>query len=361
MLNIVYIISVYAVAFAGPLKFYKGISFPWAIKEGPICSNSTLCPQSHGYTWESYFNKLLTIGVNNFLFGGYVLKNDRIVRDMDFYPPWNETSYSALKKRVKTKGGSILARLGVNYDKAFHNATFIESVRNFTKKYPVDGFMLDTLNAYPSMKVLQQPLRALKGMNYTAALSICDYLLDDLLPALQENSDWQITACVPRYLILRFATPYWQEVNGSGLAKAADINFVVLFPYRDNESSVFNTDNFAKKTIHEAGLAGAKPEGIVLQVPVQAGREAAGYSEMIYDYGADPMGNGSVKIDPSASATLYFFSQRRAIDKIALGNKSHLHGIALEGGTVFAQDLYPWDKASLCYALASKMKASSFP
>ncbi|KAF4672133.1 hypothetical protein FOL47_000849 [Perkinsus chesapeaki] len=93
-----------------------------------------------------------------------------------------------------------------------------------------------------------------------------------------------------------------------------DLIFVGLEPKYDDQIVTFNTDAFAEEAIKNASLTGAKPENMVLAIPLiaRAVHPASdmGYSNMIYDFNADPKGNGSVI--SSSNNTYYFFSQTRA-------------------------------------------------
>ncbi|KAF4688556.1 hypothetical protein FOZ60_002613 [Perkinsus olseni] len=79
-----------------------------------------------------------------------------------------------------------------------------------------------------------------------------------------------------------------------------------------------------------------------------------GYSNVIYDFGGDPKGNGS--LGNPGGAAIYFFSQPRATEKITLAKNLGLYGIALEASNGDTSDLFPWDEDSLFYALAAGMK-----
>ncbi|EER14926.1 hypothetical protein Pmar_PMAR027085, partial [Perkinsus marinus ATCC 50983] len=61
-----------------------------------------------------------------------------------------------------------------------------------------------------------------------------------------------------------------------------------------------------------------------------------GYSNAIYDFGADPRGNGSFFL--AEGEAYYFFSQTRAIEKVALAKKYGLHGIGLDGSDSMMMD-----------------------
>ncbi|EER03140.1 hypothetical protein Pmar_PMAR018395, partial [Perkinsus marinus ATCC 50983] len=125
--------------------------------------------------------------------------------------------------------------------------------------------------------------------------------------------------------------------------------------FRDPKAAEnFNTDRFAEDLIKNAVKVGLNPNKLILVVPLLARSDSEssdiGYSNAIYDLGADPRGNGSAFLNGTG---YFFFSQTRAIEKVALAKKYGLHGIGLEGGESFeSEDLYPWDANSLFHAIA---------
>ncbi|KAF4719485.1 hypothetical protein FOZ63_018723, partial [Perkinsus olseni] len=130
--------------YANPVHFYKKVKFPWDVKEDPTCLNSTLCPTLN-YTWQFYFDQLLGMGVKNFVFGGYAIKQNSTIR-LDWEPiarPWNEKEFQYVKRRSEEKGGKILADFGFYRPAALNRTTFLSSAKDFIKRYPVDGFRLD--------------------------------------------------------------------------------------------------------------------------------------------------------------------------------------------------------------------------
>ncbi|KAF4684876.1 hypothetical protein FOZ60_007184 [Perkinsus olseni] len=310
----------------GHVEFYKEVQFPWAIKEVPECGNSTLCPEKANYTWDYYFDYLLNKGVRSFLLGGYVVSRSKIVQEVPFYPQWDKGRFAALSKRVRAMGGKVLAELGSYKDKAFDKATFHESVAKFTKDYPVDGFRVSW------------PFWGLDGAKPLKEL------LEDIKELGMESAFW-------------FAPTDWKSVRESGLGSVADLNFVVLWPETDDDNAVFNTNAFAEKAIENATLAGVSRDKLALEIPLYM-PPGEGYSNAIYDLGGDPKGNGSVMDSPYG--LYYFFSQPRAIEKIALARKHGLHGIQLRGGDAGndIQDLYFFDPDSLFYALATNCNSS---
>ncbi|KAF4683172.1 hypothetical protein FOZ60_009525 [Perkinsus olseni] len=144
-----------------------------------------------------------------------------------------------------------------------------------------------------------------------------------------------------------FPSRYWHRVEAAGMGSIADLNFVSLSPSDPD----FITDCYAKRVIKNATLAGVKKETLVLGISVSAYPRAQGYSTAILDYHADPKGDGVIKL---SGGNIYFNSQKRATDKLLLAERFGLHGIYLGAGFFFFQDLLPWDKRSLFYALARR-------
>ncbi|KAF4741481.1 hypothetical protein FOZ62_031459 [Perkinsus olseni] len=310
------------------LEFYKLVAYPWNIREVSSCFNPALCPPEANYTWDYYFDQLFDLDVKRFVMGGYSVTNSRIKVDPPFYHPWNKSGFSALKSRVESEGGKILAALEVYADNNFNKTAFAESVAEFTRDYPVDGFRVSYLPGFP-IPPRKQILEAVNELGMTSAL-----WFDPVgSTATFQPSDWEI-------------------VDKSGLGRVADINFVPLMPMNDEDITVFSTDRFAEKIIANATRAGINPHTLVLHIPLLAesidGKNGVGYSNAIFDMRGDPQGDGSV-------ANFRFFSQPRAIDKIELARKHGLRGIALQASYDMSADLYPWDRRSLCYALATNV------
>ncbi|KAF4722251.1 hypothetical protein FOZ62_028974 [Perkinsus olseni] len=125
------------------LQFYKEIRYPWYNKEWPTCSNRTLCPSSSNYTWNYTFGQLLGLKVKNFVFGGYAIgRNAEIERDWPRDRDWPEDEFKDLKAHVESLGGKILLNLGRYIADTFNKTAFGHSVKNFTDRYPVDGFQV---------------------------------------------------------------------------------------------------------------------------------------------------------------------------------------------------------------------------
>ncbi|EER04064.1 hypothetical protein Pmar_PMAR026109, partial [Perkinsus marinus ATCC 50983] len=153
-----------------PLQFYKKIEFPWNIKEEPD-SWSRSIPRAN-YTWDHYFDYLISSGATNLQLGGYSLNvKSEIELDPPFYDPWNKTSFKALRERVDAAGRVIMAELGIYLNKTFDKASFMESAREFVKEYPVNGFNLGILPYDLSeYQLLKELVAAIKELNLRACL-----------------------------------------------------------------------------------------------------------------------------------------------------------------------------------------------
>ncbi|KAF4692364.1 hypothetical protein FOZ60_013721 [Perkinsus olseni] len=107
---------------------------------------------------------------------------------------------------------------------------------------------------------------------------------------------------------------------------------VVRPPYYPDQVQAFNTDRFTEEVIRNVTQAGVDINTLVMTIPLLArstyDSSDVGYSNAIYDLGGDPKGDGSVIYSPGDG--FYFFSQPRAIDKIAVAKKHGLGGIALQ-------------------------------
>ncbi|KAF4688559.1 hypothetical protein FOZ60_002616 [Perkinsus olseni] len=259
--------------------------YPWHLKEVPICFNSTLCPSEANNTWDYYFDYLTDVDVRSFVLGGYAIRKSRIAADPEFYPPWNKTGFNELRRRVDAVGGRILADLGVYGDKTFDKKAFLGSAAKFTEDYRVDGFQLK--------------------------VSFWD---SDVIPPLKEA--FKAIKELRLHSSLWFSTDDWEKVSENGLGKIADTNFVIIWPHYPDQVQAFNTDRFAEEDINT----------LVMTIPLLArstyDSSDVGYSNAIYDLGGDPKGDGSVIYSPGDG--FYFFSQPRAIDKIAVAKK---HGL----------------------------------
>ncbi|KAF4681352.1 hypothetical protein FOZ60_012241 [Perkinsus olseni] len=129
-----------------------------------------LCPKKANYTWDYYFDQLFELGVKKrFVLGGYSVMQSQIELDIPSHPPWNKSAFATLKKRVKSEGGKILAALEVYSDGNFNKTVFAESVADFTKDYPVDGFRVSYLPKFP-VEPRKQVLEAVNDLKMDSAL-----------------------------------------------------------------------------------------------------------------------------------------------------------------------------------------------
>ncbi|KAF4737198.1 hypothetical protein FOZ63_004829, partial [Perkinsus olseni] len=145
------------------LEFYKAIDAPWYRLEEPKSIGGSESGPVVKFTWDFYFNYLTDMGVRNFLLGGYTVKQSKVDRVFQFYPPWDKAGFKALKERIKAKGGNILADLGIYTDRTFDKTAFLESVRKFIEDYPVDGFHLGLHHAHSNAaRSLRKVLKAIR-------------------------------------------------------------------------------------------------------------------------------------------------------------------------------------------------------
>ncbi|KAF4686363.1 hypothetical protein FOZ60_005373, partial [Perkinsus olseni] len=306
------------------LEFYKDLTYPWAVKEAPICFNQTLCPQNPNYTWDDYFEYLLDKGVKNFVFGGLMMvRSDiRFILEYNSTSRWNQTGFMALRKRVRARGGRILGDMvdaqGM-YGKPFNKTLFRENVAKFVKLFPVDGFRIAEFLPYSGQTAehVKEALETIIELGLISSIRLQPGKLD------------------------AFAK--------GKLAGIANITFLSLRPrYNDNhDTAAFNTDRFAVQAILNASAAGVDPGKIVLA--------HVGYSMLIYAFHANPQGNGTWH--NKYGGDYYFFSQPRAVDKIKVAHEHGLHGISLQESLPeqARADLFPWNNYSLFHALVENM------
>ncbi|KAF4672901.1 hypothetical protein FOL47_011252 [Perkinsus chesapeaki] len=310
------------------IPFYKGVGYPWVIKETQFCFNSTLCPQHVSYTWDWFFNTIMADGAKRFLFGGFSIIDSKVTKDPPFYPQWDRNVFATLNQKVSSAGGSIWLEVGSFYGKEkFDEAIFRQSAKQFMQNYSVDGFVLD-VDRPEKAKDAYKVLSTVKALGKTAVLQ------------------------------------YWpdaeQAVKKSGLGALPDYTLVYLSPYFDKSvTKVFNTNTFAIRKIRTAMNAGANAGSIILRIPLiaRADYESSdtGYSSAIFDMHGDPKGNGSIMF-PSGDG-YYFFSQPRAVDKVNLVRRMRLGGIMIDPTYSETTDIYPWDERSIFHALAQAVKA----
>ncbi|KAF4721651.1 hypothetical protein FOZ63_010490, partial [Perkinsus olseni] len=251
-------------------EFYKEVSTPWAYKQTPECSG---CPSCGNYTWDYYFNYTLSMGVRNYKLRGYLINRESKLTTTEFFaPPWNKHGFMSLRRRVNSQGGRILADLqdfgfsSPHREGTFDKTVFVESVKNFTKDYPVDGFIVGLPLRDPkywktgTIQAMKECFEAIKELKLVSGFS--------------------------------FASIRSQRVEAAALGSIADLNFVDLAPSDPD----FITDCYAKRAINNATLAGVKKETIVLGISVSAYPRVQGYSTAILDYHADPKGDGVIKL-----------------------------------------------------------------
>ncbi|KAF4681572.1 hypothetical protein FOZ60_011939 [Perkinsus olseni] len=333
---------------ANPIHFYKEVKFPWDKREAPVCSNSTLCPKPN-YTWQFYFDQLLAMGVKNYVFGGYAIKQNSEI-ELDWAPfarPWDKKEFESVRRRVKKRGGKILADLGYHLPDTFDRPAFLHSARAFAKRFAVDGFRL--------------------GLSFRAT---DEHNSDERNPQGYEEVGHGDRTKAEILLILssskspfRFSTDEWQIMKKEGLGAVADTYFGFPWPSCNESKPPFNSIPFAEEVITNAIQAGVHPSMFVFEIPLFVPTGVCdvqdyGYSSAVYDDGADPRGNGSILYSDGRplNPPEYFFSQPRAVEKVDLADEWGLNGIMLKGGGGWTEDLYPWDKDSLLHALAKKFR-----
>ncbi|KAF4675252.1 hypothetical protein FOZ60_001072 [Perkinsus olseni] len=338
------------------LEYYHFVRLPWSFKAGPVCLKAALCPPEGDYTWEGYFDRLFNMGVRNFVLGGYAFDGNKIVLDPNSHQsvknpkphrPWSKSGFMALKKRVEAKGGQILAHLGrptemlctdsKDFKEKFDKNLLLDSVTNFTEHFPVDGFRVEYEEC---------------------ALSNGPHPIGDIFKAIKELNMISALSFLPGYITHTSLT-----VQKSGLAGAADLNFLIADLFLVKEVPLFNTDSYVEEAVSETIKAGIDPDSLVLTVPTEgatietfaaSGQAYYGYSELIYDLGADPKGQAGQIVD-SYGKDYFYYSQPRAISKIGLAKHYKLHGMSLYNSHSGYQDLLPWDEDSLCYALVTSL------
>ncbi|KAF4650093.1 hypothetical protein FOL46_001210, partial [Perkinsus olseni] len=205
-------------------EFYKELYTPWDYKQTPWSDG---CPTHGNYTWDYYFNYTLDMGVRNYRLLCYIISRESVLRTWDFFgPPWDKHGFMSFRRRVNSQGGRILADLqnfefsSPHREGTFNKAVFVESVENFTKDYPVDGF------------VFGLPLRDPK------------YWKTGTIQAIKE--------CFEAIKELKLVSG--SRVEAAALGNIADLNFVDLAPSDPD----FITDCYAKRAIKNATLAGVK-------------------------------------------------------------------------------------------------------
>ncbi|KAF4660003.1 hypothetical protein FOL47_007361 [Perkinsus chesapeaki] len=227
---------------------------------------------------------------------------------------------------VSAKNGSILVDLGAYMDIQFNETLFLSSVSSFLGTYKVDGFIV-RLSPYNMDNIM------------------------NLTKVVHAISNRSVAA-------LGFETSYWQEVKKANLTEHANMSFASLWPNDKGDTATFNTEEYAKSVIKNATSAGVANRSLVVEIPLLArsnyGSDDVGYSSMIFDFNADPHGNGTVVVNATTGDMYYFISQSQAVKRGQLSDALHLHGVMLQGNQEFQEDLYPWDNRSVCYGLAHR-------
>ncbi|EER09456.1 hypothetical protein Pmar_PMAR003879, partial [Perkinsus marinus ATCC 50983] len=207
------------------LQIYKQVRYPWYIKEHPYCCNESI-PHYQNYTWDSYFDYLISSGANLQL-GGYKIRETSKI-GVDFYGPWSRTGFKALRERADAAGKVIIAELDTFLKGTFDKASFIKSVKEFRKDYPVDGFNVGFRHSDPSRyQVGKELVAAIKELNLRVSLGLTK---DDY---------------------------HAQEFKQTGIGKMVDSVAVFATP-RDTDESIenFNTGRFAEDMIKDVVEAG---------------------------------------------------------------------------------------------------------
>ncbi|KAF4734329.1 hypothetical protein FOZ63_023118, partial [Perkinsus olseni] len=162
------------------------------------------CPIKANYTWDYYFAQLLDMRVRNFILGGNTVnRGSRIERiQRQFYPPWDRSGFMSLKHEVECRGGRVLADLGLfwfpSWRETFNKTAFLESVANFTKDYPVDGFIL--------------------GFPVSSPLSWETDIIQSMRECFEAIKELRMVSG------LRFSSEKWYRVRDAGLGGVADLN-----------------------------------------------------------------------------------------------------------------------------------------
>ncbi|KAF4657147.1 hypothetical protein FOL47_008570 [Perkinsus chesapeaki] len=322
------LLLVFNLGAAADVPFYKGVLYPWAVRERQFCFNDTLCPQDVTYTWDWFFNTIRAHGVKRFLFGGFSIVESKVTKDPPSYPQWNKRVFANFKQKVSSVGGSIWLELGEYFNnEKFDESVFRQSAKQFIKDYSVDGFLFN-VDMPSKAEAAYKVLSTVKSLGKTA--------------------------------ILQYWPGFEETVKKSGLGAIADYTVIYLSPYFGKSlAKTFNTNAFAIRKIRTAMNAGANARNIILRIPLIARADYAtsdvGYASVLLDMHADPKGNGS-RLYPPAGA-YYFFSQPRAVEKVDLVRKMSLGGIMIDPAYSLCTDMYPWDKRSIFHALAQAVKA----
>ncbi|KAF4650374.1 hypothetical protein FOL47_001202 [Perkinsus chesapeaki] len=200
---------------------------------------------------------------------------------------------------VSAKNGSILVDLYEYMDIDFNETLFLSSLTTFLSTFEVDGFIvrLSSDNMH-HIRNLSKVLHAVASKSRAA---------------------------------LGFESVHWQEVKQANLTECATMSFVTLWPYDDGFTAAFNTEEYAKSLIKNATSAGVANSSLVVEIPLLArsnyGSGDVGYSSMIYDFNADPRGNGTVVVNATTGDMYYFISQSQAVERCQLSDTLHVEGV----------------------------------
>ncbi|KAF4698927.1 hypothetical protein FOZ62_031735 [Perkinsus olseni] len=256
-------------------------------------------------------------GTRNFILPGYVLQNNMIVYDKMFsqLEAWDKSKFMALRKRVKAKGGKIVAylRRGLQDQfKDFDKEILKSSVREFVEAYPVDGFwMVNDWFDEDQLAVTKKRFEAFKELGIVTTVKSNYY--------------------------------EWHRALETGIPQLADLSVVTLGPRvkgeaSDSERGLFLTDAIAEKAIKNATEAGVQAAKLILEISSVAktydksddprASSITHYHDVITKFGADPDGDGTV-FGPDGRL-YYFYSRTRAIGKVRLARRFGLHGIAVD-------------------------------
>ncbi|KAF4688279.1 hypothetical protein FOZ60_002932 [Perkinsus olseni] len=324
----------------GYAEFYKFVEEAWYRKEKPFKKYGRA--HAEEYTWRTYIDNHLKMGIRNFVLGYLTITRSRIEfgGGTRMRREWGQTSaFKYLRRNVIAKGGRILVDIKFTdfHRTVFDERVFIEEVAEFVREFPVDGFRIhaeDKSSEIPALK--EDVFGSLKALLKTIRKL-------DMISAI-----W----LKPRH---------WAEIFKHELGGLADINFLSLDIRDDTDIPVFNTDLYAEEILLNATKAGMAPDEIVLSVPLASHGSiprlgSFGYSSAILDYGADPEGDGVVAADAEQKSFYHFLSQKRGIDKIHLARDRGLHGISVESDRRRKHtDLIPWSPRSLTRALATNV------
>ncbi|KAF4662373.1 hypothetical protein FOL46_005334 [Perkinsus olseni] len=273
----------------GYVEFYKFVEEAWYRKKKPFTKYGRA---SMDYTWRTYIDNHLKMGIRNFVLGHITITESRIEfgGGTRMHREWDQTSaFKYLRRNVIAKGGRILVDIKFT---DFHRTVFDESV------------FLEEVAEFALLKTIRK---------------------------------------LNKILAIWFKGSSWAEIFKHELGSLADTNFLSLDIRGDTDIAVFNTDRYA--VLLNASWAGMAPDKIILSIPLAAYGSiprwgSYGYRAIVLDHGADPEGDGV----------------KSGIDKIHLARDRGLHGISVESDRRRTYvDLKPWSPRSLTHALANNV------